>query len=414
MKTLTRILPLLLLALALTASRRGEEARLGLELSSHERFTDEAFFVEIPIYADGFVYFYSLDPNGDVSLLYPLTDEDGRGQVSEGDTLQIDPLLAGPVPGIERLVAVHTLEYREIRASRHQFKAPDPDNLEKIHERMTRSRRELGNYAETSLRVLSLEAEAPDILAEDVTASDDTPGVVVHHHVYDYWCSYCDCWHPACTASHCWCGWEVVSHYHSHYHYSHCFLWGHWHGWWRPPMVYVYVRGGSRWDYDTRPWRGRLLWGMHRDESDRWREVQIPLVEPDVWVETHPRAMELTPEPVSISREFRDERTRENRPVVKSAPRTWTTTPRTSAPTVDKPAPAERRWESGSSVTRPAPSSKPEPRVKPAPVRTEPSSSGTGSRPAPKAKVKAKPAPKPKPKPEPEPKDAPKEPAKGK
>jgi hypothetical protein len=281
----TGLLALLLLIVGAQASRRGQEPRVVLGLERLEAFTGEAYDLTLQARADGFIYLYALDPDGYVSLLYPVLTEDGRGQVRAGDSLFISPLYAGNVPGAERLVAVHTREYRPIKPSRHHFLAPDPQDLTDIHSRLTRSARELDNYDSALLSVLATQV-TEELAQEEESTGDSSGGLVIHSHSYDYWCDYCDCWHPACTHSQCWCGWEVMDHYHSHYHYSHCFLWGPWHAWWRPPVIYVYVLGGSPWDYDTRPWRPRRAWSAHREGSGRWRHLEGPrLADPAAFVE---------------------------------------------------------------------------------------------------------------------------------
>lgn len=424
MKFVLILLTLLLAAPDLPASRRGEAPRLDLSLSAHERFTEERYDAEIPVFERGFVYLYSLDGNGYVSLLYPTAPSDGRGEVAAGDTLRIEHLYAGTVPGIERIVAVHTLEHREIRASRHQFKAPNPEDLQKVHERLTRSSRELGNYVEVTLQVLSLhEAGGAEVAIEEDTyvEANQGAGLVVHHHVYDYWCPYCDCWHPSCTPGHCWCGWEVVSHYHHHYHYSHCFLWGHWHGWWRPPMIYVYIRGGSSWDYDTRPWRGRMIWGVRREDSRRWREASSPEVKPDIWSDIGPRSKNDEPDFLPMRRRIatldaRDTTVRtwstedlsgpdigsKRRSTVEPEPSIEVGGKRDSEPPARREAPdirprVRQKEQSKARPVVPAPdqgSVKPQPKPQPAP-------------PAPKPNRRTvKPQPKPEPAPQPAPKES--------
>lgn len=277
-RTLTWTLALVLAATAALGSRRGQEPRVNLQLESREVFTGEAYRLTLEAAADGFVYVYSLDPDGYVNLLFPVLAEDGRGGVRAGDRLVLDPLYAGATPGIEQVVAVHTREHRPIRASRHHFLAPDPQDLPDVHARLTRSERELDNYDTAMLTVLA--TGVPEDLSEDGDddreGGDTHVGITIHSHVYDYWCPFCDCWHPSCSWGHCWCGWEVVHHYHHHTHFGHCFLWGDCHAWWRPPVIYIYVEGGSPWDYDTRPWRPRRVWGANRHFSDRWRHEEAP------------------------------------------------------------------------------------------------------------------------------------------
>ena len=260
---------LLVLALALqsNASTRGAVPRVLIATDKQELAPGESYSIRLDVQHDGFVYLYSLDPKGYARLIFPTETVDGRGELLSGEYRENYPVLAGHVDGSERLVAVHTLEYRRIKPSRWEFLAPDPEDLEELNYRMTRSTRELDNYAVTAIEVYGPPEE------------EESVGISVHHrHHYDYWCHYCDCWHPTCHGGHCYCGWEVVFHYHGFYHYSHCFLWGSWHGWWRPPVVYVYIRGGSPYDYDTTPWRSRTVWTRHRHYSDRWRERVKPSI----------------------------------------------------------------------------------------------------------------------------------------
>lgn len=302
-RTLPWLLTLLLFTGGAWGSRRGQEPRLSITLEQREAFTGEAYSLTLHARSDGFVYLYSLDAEGYVSLLYPLLDQDGRGQVRAGDSLVLSPLYAGGAPGFEQLVAVHTREYRPIRAARHHFLAPDPQDLPDIHARLTHSERELDNYDTASLNVLA--TSVPEDVAEPDDSYDDDAytGITIHHHVYDYWCNYCDCWHPTCSWNHCWCGWEVTNHYWGYAHYSHCFLWGSWHSWWRPPVVYVYVQGGSPWDYDTRPWRPRQVWGGNRHYSERWRESNTPLIQdPESWRQPRERTAKDAPEWVSLKK----------------------------------------------------------------------------------------------------------------
>ncbi|MFA7330794.1 MAG: hypothetical protein WC326_06950 [Candidatus Delongbacteria bacterium] len=298
------LLLLVLISLPAAASRRGSEPRLSLELERSEAFTGEPYGARIAVRSDGFVYFYSLDSQGYVSLLYPVLAEDGRGQVRAGDTLWLHPLYAGSQAGLEQLVAVHTREYRPIRASRQHFLAPDPQDLPDVNARLTRVEKELDNYATGLLSVMETGVTQLAQVDEEVEEDEDVSvGIVMHHHVYDYWCPYCDCWHPACTHDHCWCSWEVVHHYHGYYRYHHCFLWDGWHPWWRPPVVYIYLQGGSPWDYDTRPWRSRRVWAERRHYSDRWRSLETPRIQDrDAWREPPRRQSTDKPEFINLKK----------------------------------------------------------------------------------------------------------------
>lgn len=299
--TLTWALALILMTNIGWSSRRGQEARVEISLDQREVFTSEPYRLTLQPLADGFMYVYALDAGGYVSLLYPVLAEDGRGQARAGHPVVLDPLYAGSTPGIEQLVVVHTREHRPIRSSRHHFLAPDPGDLPDIHARLTRSEKELGNYATALLTVMATNVHEAAVADDDDVERNVHVGLSIHQHHYDYWCPYCDCWHPACTSHRCWCGWEVVHHYHAHSHYGHCFLWGPWHSWWRPPVYYVYVRGGSPWDYDTRPWRARSVWGANRHYSERWRQTESPrLTDPGQWVEAPARRTDDKPEFVDI------------------------------------------------------------------------------------------------------------------
>ncbi len=205
---------------------------------------------------------------------------------------------------MEQLVAVHTREFRPIRESRQHFLAPDPQDLPDVNARLTRNERELDNYSTAMLTVMETGvtqlAQVDD--TEDET-EDVSVGLTIHHNVYDYWCPYCDCWHPSCTHDHCWCGWEVMHHYHGYYHYNHCFLWDGWHPWWRPPVVYIYIQGGSPWDYDTRPWRTRQVWAERRHYSDRWRSLETPRIEDrESWSQPPKRHSSDKPDFINLKR----------------------------------------------------------------------------------------------------------------
>jgi|GEM_PF-2406651 len=334
-RMLTALLALLFIITGAQASRRGQEPRVSLDLERSEAFTGEAYSLSLKARADGFIYLYALDPDGYVNLLYPVLSEDGRGQVRAGDSLFLAPLYAGAVPGAERLVAVHTREFRPIKPSRHRFLAPDPQDLQDIHSRLTRSGKELDNYATLTLSVLS--TGVSEEMVEEEVDSDEDGGLVVHQYRYDYWCDYCDCWHPACTHEHCWCGWEVVGHYHSYYHFSHCFLWESCHTWWRPPVIYIYIHGGSPWDYDTRPWRPRRVWSAHREGSGRWRHLERPrLVDPASFVEKPRRAPEDKPQWIPMKQRLEPDTPQ--RPA-KSAPSVLSTDPKRLGTGEEAPAP---------------------------------------------------------------------------
>ena len=265
---------LLLLPVVLLASVRGKPQRVDLHTSESSLSPGQAFRVLVDPKSDGFVYVYSLDNRGYVSLLYPTLDTDGRGEVQAGQPVILDPVYAGQESGQETLVAVHTLEYRPIRDSRSEFLAPDPGDLEDVHARLTRVDKELDVYSTWQIEIVGPPAEEESI------------GIVVHDRVYDYWCPYCGCWHPRCTHNHCYCGWEVVAHYHGHYHYGHCFLWGYPHHWWHPPLFYSYRPGGSDWDYDTSvPRQDTEVWERYHSFSDQWRAAERELIDPPRWKE---------------------------------------------------------------------------------------------------------------------------------
>jgi len=356
-RTLPWLLALLLITGGAWGSRRGQEPRVTVDLPAREVFTGEVYGLTLHSHADGFVYLYSLDSDGYVTLLYPVLDADGRGQLRAGDSLTLQPLYAGSVPGFEQLVAVHTREFRPIRASRRHFLAPDPQDLPDIHARLTRSERELDNYATATLSVLAASLPGSGELADrdDEGEEDgDAAGLVIHHHVYDYWCPYCDCWHPTCDGHHCWCGWEVVDHYWGSYHYSHCFFWGAWHPWWRPPVIYVYVRGGSPWDYDTRPWRPRHVWGARRHDSERWRQAETPrIADPEPWTRPRQRSAADTPDWVDLRKRLEPAPAAPQPSVLSTeqppdkdsgAPGTWSTRPRDEGGDL-KPAPPAAKEE---------------------------------------------------------------------
>jgi len=417
-----RMLPLLCLLLLVAgsaqASRRGPEVRVALELERSEAFTGEAYGARLAALEDGFVYFYALDADGYVNLLYPVLPEDGRGQVQAGDTLWIHPLYAGSEPGLEQLVAVHTREFRTIRSSRRHFLAPDPRDLTDIHARLTRSEKELDSYASVVLTVMATSLPEAVLAEEDERDTEVHVGVYVHNHRYDYWCPYCDCWHPACTHNHCWCGWEVVYHYHGRYRYHHCYLWGPWHGWWRPPMVYVYVRGGSPWDYDTRPWRSRRHWSEHRHHSDRWREVERPRMgRPEAWVEEPPRQRSDTPTVPDLRRKLAEL----DEPTPSRTPRVISTEAGNEAPAPSPGKPLPSVLSTG--ATRDAETVKPVPKptTKPGRDTSKGTSKGKKKTPAspgktpdakPDAKPESKPEAKPDSKPEAKPQATPSQPAK--
>lgn len=431
-----RLLPLLALLLALPAlaSERGQRDRLQLDLSVPVVDPQESYRIELTGLESGFAYVYSVDERGYVSLLFPAVPEDGRGEIQEGERLMIEPVRAGRLPGVETIVAVHTREYRRIGDSRREFLAPDPADIEDVNARLTRQNKELDGWVSAALTVTGPPAE------------DDAVGVtvtVVHDSWhYDYWCPWCDCWHPTCTPDHCWCGWEVVAHYHHSYHYSHCFNWGPWHSWWSPPLVYVYVRGGSDWDYDTRPWRERGVWQRHRGGSERWRERMAPRAgDRDDWAEIVPRGGERPPskslrdllretpvDPAEPSSTVWDTRSMEQRHRVPAAASPPPSTSGT-APAGGKVAPAPKgeaappAWNGGSrrepAPAKTAPSTRPSPKPQPAPSagstappsKPAPAPSSTGSTSPKKARAVRKPkapapapapAPKPQPKPEPD------------
>jgi hypothetical protein len=266
--------------LLLMASTRSELPLIKISIDKEFLSPGETYSLRLDVEANGFAYVYSLDPEGYVNLLYPTRPEDGRGEVDGGEFLELYPLSAGYNPGLEHLIAVHTREYRKIKKSRHEFLAPDPEDIKEINSRLTRSDKELDNYA---LAVIEIDGPTYE--------EEESVGLSVHNHHYDYWCYFCDCWHPACSHNHCWCGWQVIHHYHSSYHYSHCFMWGGWHSWWRPPVVYVYLEGGSDWDYDTTPWRSQTNWQRRRWQSENWwRGNQGSINEPAEWREIKPRS----------------------------------------------------------------------------------------------------------------------------
>ncbi len=269
------LLVLLLLPVMLLASVRGKPARVDLHTSENSLSPGQSFRVLLDPSADGFVYVYSLDGRGYVSLLYPTLPEDGRGEVQAGQLVVLDPVYAGQESGKETLVAVHTLEYRPIRSSRHEFLAPDPGDLQDVNARLTRVDKELDVYSTWQIEIIG------------PPAAEEQVGIVIHDHVYDYWCPYCGCWHPRCTHNHCYCGWEVVGYYHSHYHYGHCFLWGHPHYGWHPPLFYSYAPGGSDWDYDTSIPREESpeVWERYHGFSEQWRTADREEIDPASWID---------------------------------------------------------------------------------------------------------------------------------
>ncbi len=320
MRTLWKTLALLLLAAAALASTRGREASLRLFTDFSELEAGERYSIHLESQARGYVYLYSLDPRGTVRLLYPLREEDGRGEVEAGQSFSVEPVIAGRLPGRETLVAVHTREYRRIKASRHEFLAPDPEDLEDIHYRLTRRDKELDDYASWTLSI-----DGPPQLEESTEEESLRPGILVHSVHYDYFCGYCDCWHPTCNLNHCWCDHRVLHYYHGHYHYGHCFGWGARHWWWQPPVVYVYIDGGSRWDYDTREYREKPVWRRHRHYSREWREEQLPEAGGllATWRGTdRPRVEYEAPELRKALREMRADK-----PAAPRGKRTWTTRP---------------------------------------------------------------------------------------
>jgi len=53
-----------------------------------------------------------------------------------------------------------------------------------------------------------------------------------------YWCDFCHCWHPRCTAEICYCHPSVVRHYSFHRYgifHTHCYNW-HYDRYYRPPI----------------------------------------------------------------------------------------------------------------------------------------------------------------------------------
>jgi hypothetical protein len=259
------ILLLLLLATTAMASLRGSAPQLDLNADPTLLDPGEAYTLTLDVRQEGFVYIYSVDDDGYVQLLYPVLPEDGRGRVQKGEHLVLDPVFAGQLSGLETLIAVHTREFRRIKSTRHHFLAPDPNDIEDINARLTRSNRDIRSFTRCSIDIFG--TSAPDL--EDI-------GFVVHEHHYNYWCDYCDCWHMPCTHNHCYCGWEVVHHYHNHFHFSHCGFWGGWHTWWNPPVVYIFIQGGSPWDYDTREYRNHRVWRRYRGYSTDWRREVRP------------------------------------------------------------------------------------------------------------------------------------------
>lgn len=396
-----QILMLMVLsALPLFASRRGSEARLSLQLERSEAFTGEPYGARITPLANGFVYFYSLDSQGYVTLLYPVLVEDGRGQVAAGDTLVLRPLYAGSQGGLEQLVAVHTREYRPIRTSRQHFLAPDPQDLTDVNARLTRTDRELDNYTTAVLSVMETGVTELAQVEEVEEADESCAGITVHHHVYDYWCPYCDCWHPACTHDHCWCSWEVVHHYHGYYHYHHCFLWDGWHPWWRPPVVYIYLQGGSPWDYDTRPWRTRRVWAERRHYSDRWRSLETPRIsDREHWVQAPRRESSDKPDFINLRRKLEEA---DPKPTPRQ-PSTLSTDPDRLAPGQESASPRSVLSTGDSREERylPVPA---EPQAKPAPSKASKGkgrkSKGSGSSGKPESKPDSKPEAKPEAKPD--------------
>jgi hypothetical protein len=312
---LTRLSILVLLCLLSFNSYASTRSTLPIvSISSDKEFLSpgETFRLRLDVENDGFTYVYSMDSRGYVHLLFPVNPEDGRGEVAAGQYVEIFPLAAGHLAGLEHIVAVYTREYRKIKKSRREFLAPDPQDLEKVHARLTRDRHELDNYS-----FIVVEIDGPVI-------EEETVGVTVHDHHYDYWCYYCDCWHPACSANHCWCGYEVVHHYHSSYHYSHCFMWGHWHSHWSPPVFYVYIYGGSNWDYDTSHWRTHANWQRRRWQSESWwRNNRGVINSPDDWRSVKQRSQNVA-HSKKLDRLLADTKT-ESLKSSKSGPQVWTT-----------------------------------------------------------------------------------------
>jgi hypothetical protein len=286
----------LLILLATTAMGSVRGSAPDLNLQAHPTLLDpgEAYQLSLEIQKPGFVYIYSIDPDGYIQLLYPVLEEDGRGRVQSGQRLLLDPIYAGQMPGMEELIAVQTKDYRAIKASRRHFLAPNPNDIEDINARLTRRNSQLKRYTRASIDIFG--TAAPDL--EEV-------GLVIHEHHYNFWCDYCDCWHMPCTHHHCYCGWEVMHHYHNHYHYSHCGLWGAWHSWWSPPVIYIYIQGGSAWDYDTSPWRNQRVWRRYHGYSERWRRDLRPRMreKEDAWRGLRERKLD-TPEPADIRKPY--------------------------------------------------------------------------------------------------------------
>jgi hypothetical protein len=379
------IAALLLLALVLgaQASSRGSASRVEIWTDRTSLEAGERYAVHLLPSESGYIYLYSLDARGMVHLLYPLTPEDGRGEVEAGRSFSIEPLIAGSLPGREQLVAVHTREYRRIKPGRHEFLAPDPTDLKDIHFRITRDRQELEHYAELALTIDGPEwSTTPD---RDVDT--ERPGITVHQHHYDYWCDYCDLWHPSCTLDHCWCDWRVGHYYHGHYHHHHCGWWGPRHWWWSPPVVYVYLEGGSPWDYDSTPWRERDVWRRQRSYSQEWRQLQMLRVKdqappPDDWPrKTSPfvdRDLRAT---------LREAQAEQVRPT--PAPKVWTTHPESgSVPSTPgsgalgpaTPLPNTKAGTAPGLQKRKSPQTPgPQPRVTPRPTGPAGSASGTGT-----------------------------------
>jgi hypothetical protein len=400
---------------AAEASERLPRERLLLECGATVVDPGESYWIELTSFESGFVYIYSVDSRGQVSLLYPRLPEDGRGEVVEGERLRLEPIKAGRLSGIETLVAVHTREYRRIGPSRLSFLAPDPGDIEDINARLTRQGRELEAW--TSLQ---LEVAAAPTSAEEIGVT-----VEVHHHHhhyrhhYDYWCPWCDCWHPTCTPGHCWCGYQVVLHYHRWYRYSHCGFWGPRHSWWTPPLVYIYREGGSAWDYDTRPWRPREAWQRHRGSSERWRErVRPRMPERDDWAEFRPEVDPPSPpskplrdllretpaEPAPASATVWDTRSMEQRRRVPAATAPAPSTGREDPATRQNPKPGS--LQPGNKAPAPT-TARPPAKVQPAPRGATAPSAG---RRAPAPALKPAPAPVPKAAPAPPPRPTPKAP----
>ena len=317
----------LLLALVLNAraSSRGPDSRVEIWTDQVAMDAGSRYSIHLLPERDGFVYVYSLDARGTVRLLYPVQPEDGRGQVQAGNSFSIEPVIAGSLPGREQLVAVHTLEYRRIKASRQEFLAPDPLDLADIHFRMTRDSRELDNWAVAELTIDGPAAYS----ATDVDEDGPRPGIMVHEVHYDYWCDYCNCWHPTCTLDHCWCDWRVNSYYYGHYHHHHCGWWGPRHWWWDSPVVYIYIQGGSRWDYDTSPWRDQEVWRRQRHWSQDWRQRLVQEVDRGQQPrEQWPPAADAVFQQQDLRKVLKEVRASDPPPAIK--PRVWTTRPESS------------------------------------------------------------------------------------